>query len=325
MLCHRQHILAATLGWALLPIQCLSIPSPQQAHGLLNRRADTRAPDPIDPTTFNAILHYATYAGTYLSAPCKTPPLGAEVVSFAQNDSTATQQTIFRNRGDKEVILAFPGTANPTDIGTDLNFPQTPHPACDGCAVHQGVYEAWLSVADQTMAQARAAVQATPDFKFVIVGHSLGGGLANMAYVDMQRAGMKVDLVVSYGELAVGNQQYADHVDKIAGASDDNVGMFWRVTHANDGVPLLPPNALTSIIVGQSFIQHRTEFWAQDGPDGEPANLTTTFRCYGQMSEACNTGQGGIGINTAHVFYPGLNVLSCGIPRRDESSVRGGV
>ncbi|KAK8034068.1 Lipase- class 3 [Apiospora rasikravindrae] len=316
LLCHRLHILAVILGWALLPIQCLTIPPPQQARGLLHRR-DDRAPDPIDPKIFDAILHYATYAGTYLSAPCKQPPLGAAVVAFTQNDTTATQQTIFRHSDDREVVLAFPGTANPTDIGTDLNFPHTPHPACDGCNVHQGVYEGWLSVAGQTMAQVKTAMQETPDFKFIIIGHrlvrtdsltiggggSLGGGLANLAYVDMQRAGMKVDLVVSFGELAVGNQQYADHVDKIAGASDDNIGMFWRVTHSNDGVPLLPPNALTSII-GQDFIQHRTEFWAQDGPDGETANASTTFRCYGQMSQACNTGQGGIGINPAHVFYP---------------------
>ncbi|KAK7934750.1 feruloyl esterase a [Apiospora marii] len=259
----------------------------------------------VDQASFDTILHFAKYAGTYSTAPCKKPPQGAAVVAFAQNDTTKTQQTLFRNDGDKEIVLAFPGTIDIKDIGTDINFPQVPHPACDGCAVHEGVYEGWLSVADQTMGQVKDAKQATPNFQFIVVGHSLGGGLANMAFVDMQRAGIKVDRVVTFGELAVGNGKYADHVDSIAGATDDpsKPGMFMRVTHANDGVPLLPPNALTSII-GQDFIQHRTEYWANDGPDGAAPNVSTTFRCYGQGSDACNTGQRGFGINTAHVFYP---------------------
>lgn len=56
-----------------------------------------------------------------------------------------------------------------------------------------------------------------------------------MAFVDMQRGGIKVDRVVTFGELAVGNGKYADHVDSIAGATDDpsKPGMFMRVTHAN--------------------------------------------------------------------------------------------
>ncbi|KAK8099956.1 hypothetical protein PG999_010330 [Apiospora kogelbergensis] len=256
------------------------------------------------------MLHVAEYCATYSTAPCKKPPAGAAVVGFAQNDTTKTQQTLFRNDGARELVLAFPGTIDLQDIGTDLDFPQVPHSACDGCAVHGGVYAGWLSVADATMAQVRDAVRASPGYKLVVAGHSLGGALANLAYVDMQRAGMKVDLVVSYGELAVGNQKYADHVDSIAGATDEpsQPGIFMRVTHADDGVPLLPPNALTSIVVGQDFVQHRTEYWAQGDK-----NISTTFRCYGQGSQACNTGQRGLGINTAHIFYPGLNVVSCGL------------
>ncbi|KAK8135976.1 ferulic acid esterase A faeA [Apiospora sp. TS-2023a] len=321
MLSYSHQILAVTLGWSLLPVQGLSLPFLPSAPKV---DADTRAPDPnadirvhvtiVDQASFDMILHFATYAATYSSAPCKKPPKGAEVVNFAENSTTKTAQTLFRNDGAKEIVLAFPGTIDLQDIGTDLNFPQTPHPACDGCAVHQGVYESWLSIADNTTTQVKEAKQANPDYQFVIVGHSLGGGLANNAYVDMQRGGIKVDRVVTFGELAVGNQKYADHVDSIAGATDDpsKPGMFMRVTHANDGVPLLPPNALTSII-NLNYVQHRTEYWAQDGPDGAAANVSTTFRCYGQGSKACNTGQGGIAINSAHVFYPGLNVLACGL------------
>lgn len=119
------------------------------------------------------ILHFAEYCGTYSSAPCKKPPQGAAVVAFAQNDTTKTQQTLFRNDGDKEIVLAFPGTIDIQDIGTDLNFPQVEHPACDGCRVHQGVFESWLSVADNTTAQVKEAQKANPDYQFVIAGHRL--------------------------------------------------------------------------------------------------------------------------------------------------------
>ncbi|KAK7967919.1 uncharacterized protein PG986_002196 [Apiospora aurea] len=268
MLCHRQYILAVTLGWALLPIR----PDHLQRHPPLRH-----------------LRGYLPLGSLQDAAPGRR---GRVLCAKRQHrDAADPLPQPRRQRGHPRV----PGHRQPTDIGTDINFPQTPHPACDGCA-------------DQTMAQAKAAVQATPDFKFVIVGHSLGGGLANMAYIDMQRAGMKVDLVVSYGELAVGNQQYADHVDKIAGASDDNVGMFWRVTHANELHPT-PHRVLGPRRAGRGV--------------GEPDDDVPVL--WADVRGVQHTGQGGIGINTAHVFYPGLNVLSCGIPPRDESSVREGV
>jgi putative lipase involved disintegration of autophagic bodies len=68
---------------------------------------------------------------------------------------------------------------------------------CDGCQVHKGFYEAYMSIRDgvvQTVRDLRGAYPAAP---IVVTGHSLGGALVELASVDFElNEGIMVDTSV---------------------------------------------------------------------------------------------------------------------------------
>ena len=81
-------------------------------------------------------------------------------------------------------VLAFPGTANPSDWGVDLNALREPLPGFDGVGVHRGFWAAWQSMA----ATIHEAIDQLPtDLGLYITGHSLGGALAQIASAELER------------------------------------------------------------------------------------------------------------------------------------------
>ena len=81
-------------------------------------------------------------------------------------------------------VLAFQGTANPSDWGVDLNALREPLPGFPGVGVHRGFWAAWQALA----AAIRAAVdQLPPNLGLYITGHSLGGALAQVASAELER------------------------------------------------------------------------------------------------------------------------------------------
>lgn len=111
---------------------------------------------------------------------------------------------------------------------------------------------------------------------------------------------LAVRAVYNSGQPRVGNQAYADHVDQLAGASATEAGIFYRVTHANDGVPQVPPPSL-------GFRHSRTEYWESE----MNTTAATTYRCFGQEPADCNDAQGGFGVNDAHTSYAGYQDATC--------------
>ena len=75
-----------------------------------------------------------------------------------------------------EVIVSFSGT-NPLSIQNwidDLDFFQTPYPYCDGCQVHRGFYNTYLSVDSQVKDLVKNFTSQHPTATLAITGHSLG-------------------------------------------------------------------------------------------------------------------------------------------------------
>ncbi|KAI5367354.1 Putative fungal lipase-like domain, alpha/Beta hydrolase [Septoria linicola] len=267
----------------------------------------TKARTQVSQSLYDTLIFYGRYCATYPEAPCQMPPQGTVVQGFANADPT-TEMTLFRDDARRELIMAFPGTAGVEDLFTDVSATQVPATIagvnCPACRVHQGVLKSWNAIQPEAQRVLDQAIAAYPSHKVIVAGHSLGGALTKFAYASLKSQGYNISAAYSYGEFRTGNQAWADFVDKLSGNTDSNQGPYYRVTHADDGVPqVLGPL--------QGYRHSRSEYWFRKGADGP----TTTFRCYGQEPSDCNNSQlaiGVFGINLAHIFYPGINVTGCG-------------
>lgn len=224
-------------------------------------------------------MFYGRYAATYPQAPCQTPPTGTVVQGFANADPD-TEMTLFRDDSRRELILTFPGTASLGDLVTDISAVMVPATIkgvnCTACLVHGGVLKSFNAIQPATQSVLDTAIAAYPSYTLILAGHSLGAALTKYAYASFKSQGYNISAAYSYGEFRNGNQAWADFVDGLSGNTDANQGPYYRVTHADDGVPQVLPT-LTG------WRHSRSEYWFSKGADGP----STTFRCYGQEPSDC--------------------------------------
>lgn len=156
--------------------------------------------------------------------------------------STDTQAAVYKLDSSKEIIVAFPGTATAQDLVTDLFFLPLPFLSvsnCIGCLVHGGIGYAFASVLPGLNTTVVRALKDYPTYRLTITGYSLGGALAKLFFVwarDNPSISARVGPSYSYGEPRVGNLPFATFTDRLTGATDTNVGLWRRITHA-DGKP----------------------------------------------------------------------------------------
>jgi pimeloyl-ACP methyl ester carboxylesterase len=118
--------------------------------------------------------------------------------------------------------------------------PPADPPKCENCTVHTGFYSSWLNTRKVVLPHVTEALEKYPDYKLVLVGHSLGGAVAALAGLDFKARGWDA-YVTTFGEPRLGNKAFNRYVDErfnITAHHDSN--KFHRVTHAGDPVPLLP-------------------------------------------------------------------------------------
>lgn len=151
--------------------------------------------------------------------------------------------TLFRSDADRELVMAFPGTAGLEDLLTDVVALMVPYNSpginCPDCKVHAAVLNAWNNMAPLAKAQLDKAIAQYPDYQFVIVGHSLGAAIAQFAFNGFASQGYKVRAAYTYGQFRVGNAAFADLADRLSGSSDTATGNYHRVTHADGTLPFL--------------------------------------------------------------------------------------
>lgn len=190
---------------------------------------------PVSEDFFNTLVRYGNFAAASIPANCSVPPDGSVVVQYLEDKPTNTEATLFRVDSTKELIISYRGSSSLQDFITDFAFFPVAYNGCTGCEAHVGFYTAWQGIQNQSMAALDNSVKAYPDYQITIVGHSLGGALVSLAYAGLVSSGKypQIDAAWSYGEPRVGNQAYADFVDKLSGSTDTHVGNFYRVTHAN--------------------------------------------------------------------------------------------
>lgn len=128
----------------------------------------------------------------------------------------------------------------------------------------------------------------------------MGAAIASIAGTGLKGLGYSLD-VYTYGQPRTGDPTYADYVDSVFGGQG---GTMYRATHKNDGVPQIPSQS-------DGFRHHLTEYWQSV----DPSSANITYECYGQEPSDCNQseigygiGNGGIGINAAHLKYFGISI-----------------
>ena len=138
--------------------------------------------------------------------------------------------------GNQEaLIIAFRGTELKSlsalyELKTDLD--SMPVAFAEGGKVHQGFAKALDEVwsGEQGLKQfIEQQIVDFPDRPIWLTGHSLGGALASLCFAKVPQAtGLYI-----YGSPRVGNQQFIEQI---------NHRPIWRVEHAKDPIPMLPPN-----------------------------------------------------------------------------------
>lgn len=163
----------------------------------------------------------------------------------------------------------------------------------------QGYLGQYVSVQDDIVTTLTSSLAASPNYKLIVTGHSMGGALASLAAASLN--GQNFTLTAyTYGQPRTGDQAYADYVDKVFPGSNTML----RATHSNDGVPQIPPQS-------DGYRHHTTEYWESD----DSTTSEGTYQCTGQEPQDCNQsekgygiGNGGIGINLAHLTYFGISI-----------------
>jgi predicted lipase len=151
------------------------------------------------------------------------------------------------------VTIAFRGTDSLRDWITDLRFRRTvllTKLGCE-CEVHAGFLAAYGSILVPLTAYLKKIVVAQrPLF---ITGHSLGGALAVLAALELQRHGLAVAQVYTFGQPRVGNQAFAALYNQRLKHRTQ------AVTNEGDPVPLLP-----TLLMGYRDTGHEV-FLKRDG------------------------------------------------------------
>jgi len=126
--------------------------------------------------------------------------------------------------------------------------------------LHSGFANGYASVKSKVVGIVKNLKRACPSCRLVLVGHSLGGGMATIAAVDLRRAGFQISLLVTLGSPRVGNSRFAAYFQKL--------GLpHVRWVNKHDIVPQLPPPQL-------GFHHVTQEYWSQDGTSFRACSAT---------------------------------------------------
>ena len=161
------------------------------------------------------------------------------------------------SQSSKLIVLSFRGTGSHQNWVQDFKIDQVEVPDfCTGCKVHHGFWELWKSVSEDVTKLLTKVHDESPDYRVIVVGHSLGGAEAILAAGEIRNQGSwwtdNVE-VYSYGSPRVGNIETVEFLSQQSTKS-------YRVTAMQDPIPRLP----------MTFFgyQHTSpEYWIHSNPD----------------------------------------------------------
>ncbi|MFZ9518940.1 MAG: alpha/beta fold hydrolase [Silvanigrellaceae bacterium] len=155
-------------------------------------------------------------------------------VSHRLFDNNETSTNGFWAEHDQFVLLVYRGTQEPSDLITDVDvrLERAPSTWATPGRVHGGFFSAAQSVRDYSL---EAALLAESKRKpLILAGHSLGGAVAFLSAVDLERSGKKIHSIWTFGAPKIGEHTFTDAARKLL------ANRLQVVIQPNDPIPLLP-------------------------------------------------------------------------------------
>ncbi|KAG5497695.1 hypothetical protein JKF63_03961 [Porcisia hertigi] len=231
---------------------------------------------------------------------CRNASPAFSVYNVYENVSTGNLGFSGLDHKMGRIVLAFRGSANKYNWLEDFDFWFTPYaPATCGekCRVHRGFYAAYNSIRPQILLDMQAMLLSYPFYTVLVTGHSLGAAMALLAAVEIRSRNfshtglmqnsvqlggaasddshlVSLDLY-TFGEPRVGNREFANW-----SASVLENGRQFRVTHARDPVPHVPPMCWGFTHVPQEIWypdDNDTVVYCQDTPTTEDPHCSNSF------------------------------------------------
>jgi hypothetical protein len=178
----------------------------------------------------------------------------------------------------KAAVVAHAGTdpLNLQSLLVDANFfwdslsPSLFPGISKSIQVHDGFTNAHASSAPAVLAAVKKVIKDHGVTKVTVVGHSLGGAIANLDAIFLKSQIPSINVkIVTYGQPRVGNQAFADYMDA-------NFPDLTRVTNQADLVPILPGRFLDFHHSHGEI--HKEGSWAAcAGQDNEDFACTTGY------------------------------------------------
>jgi hypothetical protein len=231
----------------LVSLALLALPSSLAAPQLETRGGVS----PVSASTIAALKPYTQFAlAAYCpnniaqwkcGASCNANP-GFIPYANGGNDGTSPYWFVGYNPSSKEVVVAHAGTdpLNLQSLLVDANFfwdslsPSLFPGISQSIQIHDGFTNAQAISAPAILAAVKKIIQERGVTKVTVVGHSLGGAIANLdaIYLKLQIPSISVK-IITYGQPRVGNQAFADYMDA-------NFPDLTRVTNQRDLIPIVP-------------------------------------------------------------------------------------
>jgi hypothetical protein len=229
--------------------------------------------------------------------------LGATPGSFSYADSSYAHSIVFT--AGSRVYVVFRGTDSPASTTRNSDITKrTLSLFKDGgkdssVGVSNGFYSQYATIRDATLANVGAALRAVPGGKgggVVVIGHSLGGGHAQYATLEMRSLGLPVERTLVFGSVRAGDGAWDDLYTAKAGG--DRTCRWWN---QYDNIPLLP-----AAIMGYPQPDTGSLLRILPGADGDDDSLTCgAASAHKGWEKDCPTGYScdfgqGFGPNTHH-------------------------
>ncbi|KAI9295218.1 alpha/beta-hydrolase [Neoconidiobolus thromboides FSU 785] len=176
---------------------------------------------------------------------------GLKVVKVFDNSKHETRGFVGLDTVNRIVVISFRGTSNIKNWVQNVKIAKTDlFSGNSKIQVHLGFKQARDALSPVYTPVVSELLKSNPGFKLVVVGHSLGGAIGNLAAIDLQ-ASQKLSWgniqLFTYGQPRVGNADFANWFDSLNLLST-------RVTNDQDIVPHVPPRSM-------SFNHYFVEMW----------------------------------------------------------------